>query len=362
MKKILGMLASAVLFNTIAPAEGIKKIVLEEDSVDFEVQEFDTDIFWEILPWKDNSSVTIDGWGRYSVLNFNKAGTEIIQKKMCGYPKNQYDRIFYADDKTGFVIANSAMMVHVYNEETKIKNSFVPVLSWKGHSELFPLDQKNILVKFSTKDKNAYFIYEHSSEEYECRSEFDDIRSMKLRYQFYDDKYLFIAEEDGKYFIYDWKNQKKSDSRLTDFLNSTEINKIDFDMKNRKVVVKNEEGTYVLFWNEDLSEITSYNLNDFLSSDSYNLRVFSFSGDGRYAFAAISAYDDEYETILYHLSFIDFDALKEGKKNPIVPSTLITDRNGSFFTTGFLYSEKKGWAFIFADSDSKANAIFLDAM
>ncbi len=133
-------------------------------------------------------------------------------------------------------------------------------------------------------------------------------------------------------------------------------------MKNRKVVVKNEEGTYVLFWNEDLSEITSYNLNDFLLSDSYDLRVFSFSGDGRYAFAAISAYDDEYETILYHLSFIDFDALKEGKKNPIVPSTLIADSNGSFFTTGFLYSEKKGWAFIFADCDSKANAIFLDAM
>ena len=358
MKKIMTILFTFSLLMNFVGAEEMKKIKLEEDSVDIQEKKFDVDVFWEILPWKDNTSITIDGWGKYSVLSFDKKG-KLKQKTLCDYPKKQYDRIFFADDKTGFIYASANMMYFLYNADTKIQNSLIPVLSWKGYTNLYPLNKKEILVQFvSDKKKYGYFIYEHSAEEYE-RQEITDIRDLRLLEQFYDDKYKFLAKENDEYFIYDWKNQKKETNKLTQFFNENKIKSFNFNMKNNRAFVSNSENKYMIFWNEDFSEFKIYNLKDYLSSDSYSINIYSYSGDGKYAFASIYAYDEQYQCGLYHLTFIDMDKFKEDK-NPIKPTDLITDRTDSFFTTGFVFDKRNGWNFIFTDETAKAFAISMN--
>lgn len=355
MKKFGIILLMFSLFINFMSAEEMKKIKLEEDSVDIQEKKFDVDVFWKIIPWKDNSSITIDGWGKYSVLSFDKKG-KLKQKTLCDYPKNQYNRFFFADDKTGFIYASANMMYFLYNADTKIQNSLIPVLSWKGYTNLYPLNKKEILVQFvSDKKKYGYFIYEHSAEEYE-RQEITDIRDLRLLEQFYDDKYKFLAKENDEYFIYDWKNQKKETNKLTQFFNENAIESYKFNMKNNRAFVSNSENKYMIFWNEDFSEFEKYNLKDYLGSDSYSINIYSYSGDGKYAFATIYAYDEYYGCGLYHWTFIDMDKFKENK-NSIKPTMLITDRTDSFFTTGFVFDKKTGWNFIFTDGRSKAFAI-----
>ena len=369
MKKVILTVLSILALNTLSIALPAKKISIRNDSIDPKLRSFKNDIFWKIVPWKDNSSLTVDGWGRYSVLNFNEKGF-LCQKTLCEYPRERLDKFLYADCDTGFIYTTSSQMFHVYNADTNIKNSIIPVLSWKGYvSDLFPLDKNRLLVEFNMDEKAGYFIYEHSEKEFK-RPEITDWRNFKLFEQFSEDKNKFIASEktsDGKkrYFVYDWAKQKEAKHKFTDFLTAQNVSSADLSMKNRigSILIKEDSGKhqeYIVFWDENFSEIKKINLEDYFKNpEDITISLRKISGDGKYGFLTISLYSSEYRQHIYYLAFVDFEKLKAGKEDSIKVVDLFAGDTDLFFMTGFVPSEKDGQVFIFADDKNKANAIYM---
>ena len=324
MKKVILTVLSILALNTLSIALPAKKIFIRNDSIDPKLRSFKNDIFWKIVPWKDNSSLTVDGWGRYSVLSFNEKGF-LRQKTLCEYPRERLDKFLYADCDTGFIYTTSSQMFHVYNADTNIKNSIIPVLSWKGYvSDLFPLDKNRLLVEFNMDEKAGYFIYEHSEKEFK-RPEITDWRNFKLFEQFSEDKNKFIASEktsDGKkrYFVYDWAKQKEEKHKFTDFLTAQNVSSADLSMKNRigSILIKEDSGKhqeYIVFWDENFSEIKKINLKDYFKNpEDITISLRKISGDGKYGFLTISLYSSEYRQHIYYLAFVDFEKLKAGKE------------------------------------------------
>lgn len=365
MKKVILTVLSILALNTLSIALPAKKISIRNDSIDPKLRSFKNDIFWKIVPWKDNSSLTVDGWGRYSVLSFNEKGF-LRQKTLCEYPRERLDKFLYADCDTGFIYTTSSQMFHVYNADTNIKNSIIPVLSWKGYvSDLFPLDKNRLLIEFNMDEKTGYFVYEHSEKEFE-RPEITDWRNFNLIEQLSGDKNKFIAcentsDEMKRYFVYDWKKQKEGKNKLTDFLNAQNTTSADLFMKNQIAsIIVEEKWGYILLWDKNFSNIKKINLEDYFENpDDISIFLRKVSGDGKYGFLTISFYSSEYRQQIYYLAFVDFERLRAGKENPVKVLDLFVGDTDLFFMTGFVPSEKDGQAFIFADNENKANAIYM---
>ncbi|MBQ4378653.1 MAG: hypothetical protein II821_05595 [Treponema sp.] len=321
MKKQIA-LAILSLHALVSPAfsDEIRKISLPKDAVTIRHKVFDTDIFWEIIPWNDGSSLTVDGWGRYSVLSFDKKG-RLRQETLCDFPKEQLTGGFYADRNTGFVYTRNQNIFHIYNANSKIKRSAILALIYFSDVTcgLFPLDERRMLVSHlknddafsSTDDKinYGYFIYEHDEKKYE-RPKITDWRRISLEYQFSDDRLKFIA----------------------------------YDLDEKSYCVYGD-----FFENADTVVLDSV------------------SCDGKYGFLSCS-YEDglidkgywvPQKKYTWLAGFIDFEKLRAGKENPIRVTEVYGSGSSLFFATGFVPSERDGQVFIFPGEKKKANAIYM---
>lgn len=383
MKKriALAILSLHALASPAFPDE-IRKISLPKDAVTIRHKVFDTDIFWEIIPWNDGSSLTVDGWGRYSVLSFDKKG-RLRQETLCDFPKEQLTGGFYADRNTGFVYTRNQNIFHIYNANSKIKRSNILALIYFSDVTcgLFPLDERRMLVSHlknddafsSTDDKinYGYFIYEHDEKKYE-RPKITDWRRISLEYQFSDDRLKFIAYDldEKSYCVYDWQNQEKVPNKLADFLNESKLQIEMCDIKNRIIDAhsgKDDQWAhYIILWNEDFSKIEKYKLKDFFENADMVV-LDSVSCDGKYGFLSCS-YEDglidkgywvPQKKYTWLAGFIDFEKLRAGKENPIRVTEVYGSGSSLFFATGFVPSERDGQVFIFPGEKKKANAIYM---
>ena len=110
--------------------------------------EFDIELSWECRSWKDCKVMTIDNKGRFATIEFfiDKKGKDQAKiVPLCDYPKKAVTNHFWVFPESDTVCVWSSKMMHIYNARTKKKNSFVPVLSWKGFfDKAFELSEKDL--------------------------------------------------------------------------------------------------------------------------------------------------------------------------------------------------------------------------
>ena len=114
--------------------------------------ELNIDLLWLCKPWIDNKLVTIDHKNRFATIEFlvDKNGKDYAKMSpLCNYPKCSPTNNFWVFPESQTVCVWSSLMMHIFNNKTKKKNSFIPLKSWKGYFDsAFELSPNDLYMHF----------------------------------------------------------------------------------------------------------------------------------------------------------------------------------------------------------------------
>ena len=112
-------------------------------------------LVWDCEPWLDGTLVTIDGWGRFSTVEFgfDKSGKDAIKlKPLCEFPKSVVTNHFWVFPESKTICVWDMLMMYVYNQNLNEHDSLVPFLSRRGHFyKAFQLNPDALLLGFDGK-------------------------------------------------------------------------------------------------------------------------------------------------------------------------------------------------------------------
>ncbi len=263
--------------------------------------------FMTLQPWKDGKLATIDGWGRFSEISFEK-NNRLKITLLINFPRTQLDRDFLVWPDEDLFFARTGKMVHLADIGTKKTKSFIPLLSWL-HSEKSPvmLDPVEGLLLFLFQGMNEdsslfqYVIYNYKKDVIVFESEENSNiglfrpldREWILSKTFIDGKILGID-----IYLYNWKTREVKRNKLTDILTSLQFVSAsygygyDINLKKRYIVSDSSSlnKQVKIDWNEDFSEVTSYPIEHLIPSGKYYSDFMYFSNDGEWATTQIGGY------------------------------------------------------------------------
>lgn len=350
MKNIKNIIIGAIFLIYSAGAFGLENFTTKVKPV-----ELDIELFWKCRPWKDNKLMTIDGKGRFATVEFSvdkKGHDKAKVVPLCQYPKrDDITNHFWVFPESETVCVWSKLMMHVYNNKTKKKNSFVPVLSWKGFfNKAFELSNKDLYMHFYYFTDNSDFNERHMYVSYDQKKkdvdddDFGDLQREDLLIQLEPYGRDFLAcEVDYKdysceYFYYniDSKERKSDDftRKLTelfsDSLYEVYINREErFLISNIKKKIDNrkQQENVLMTWDEGNRNFKIIPFDHLVPSGKKLKFPFTpVSDDRHWALGIITGYKDPQNQCrtFFKYAFINFD-----KKYPanISPLILIDDHH-----------------------------------
>ena len=82
--------------------------------------------FWMLEPWKDGQLATIDGWGRFSAISFEK-NNKITIRPLINFPRTKINGVLRTWPEANLLWTMTEMMMHVADVELKKSKSFIPL-------------------------------------------------------------------------------------------------------------------------------------------------------------------------------------------------------------------------------------------
>ena len=342
--------------------------------------EFDIELSWECRSWKDCKVMTIDNKGRFATIEFfiDKKGKDQAKiVPLCDYPKKAVTNHFWVFPESDTVCVWSSKMMHIYNARTKKKNSFVPVLSWKGFfDKAFELSEKDLYMHFyydsNEEDRHVYVTYDQNKKLINDE-DFDEISSERLLFQTEPYSKNFIAcnmdykNDFGEYFYY---NIDSKERRCDDFTRKlTELfQKSSYEMyinNNERYIISvlwltKEDNNRIrrirenvlMTWDEEKKKFKVFPFNYLAPSEKRIEEITYISEDLHWGLYRVKGYRGVNNESLFKYAFVKFDIKYPTKVSPLI---IIDDYHrhdyweyGTFFEH-FVY----GTCFVYSYTDGK---------
>ena len=330
---------------------------------------------WECEPWFDGTLVTIDGWGRFSAVEFgfDKRGKDAIKlKPLCEFPKSVVTDNFWVFPESRTLCVWDMLMMYVYNQSLNEHDSLVPFLSRRGHFyKAFQLNPDELLLGF---DGNADILRHIGYITYNMRTKKTDFNpkmplfSEQLYFQLGKYSTKFIAAEklsddtsDVKFFMFDYETKERTDNELTkkmsELLSRRFYKRINFNFDKRMIISHTAGSPYsvyfVLKWDENYENVKMIPFNFLLPEGKFIGEVQEVSKNFDWVLLRISGYEGLKGEPLSKYAFMKIDEENPALFSPLVILDEYRDPRNKWRYTSFFEHKQYGTCLFFTKEDRK---------
>lgn len=332
-------------------------------------------LVWDCEPWLDGTLVTIDGWGRFSTVEFgfDKSGKDAIKlKPLCEFPKSVVTNHFWVFPESKTICVWDMLMMYVYNQNLNEHDSLVPFLSRRGHFyKAFQLNPDAPLLGFDGKADILRHIGYITYNMREKKTDFDantPLYSEQLYFQLGKYSNKFIAAErlsdntsDVKFFMFDYKTKERTDNELTKKMSELFFGTFHDDIKlnlNKRMIISNTDGSpyniyFVLKWDENYGNVKMIPFNFLVPKGKFIAEIISVSKDFDWVLLEICGYRGIKNELLSKYAFMKMD-----ENNPVLFSPLVIlddyyDDGNLWRYTSFFEHKQYGTCLFFTKEDRK---------
>jgi hypothetical protein len=304
--------------------------------------------FWLLQPWKDGKLATIDGWGRFAEISFEK-NNRIRIKHLINFPRRQLDGLFMTWPDADLLWVETGQMQCVADVRNKKSKAFVPLLSWTYNSRPpLLLDKTEGLILFSYDISGKQKFFRHIYYNY-LRDEIvsDTGQNQPLNFCWALDREWVLVDDFSQsypnrkdegfidFYIYNRITGEKIRNKFTDTVTTLQVPSINLTEHGamswgRRYLISDcdakgyDEGDFKISWNEDFSKVEVLPIREILrqllSNQSYYYATyFVLSPGGEWATANVGGYRGLYnerlkKRVFYHMD----DKYPGGMSMPIL--------------------------------------------
>lgn len=297
---------------------------------------------WECEPWYDNSLVTIDGWGRFSTVEFDldKGGNDVIRlTPLCEFPKSVVTNHFWVFPESKTICVWDMLMMYVYNQPLNEHDSLVPFFSRRDYFyRAFQLNPDEILLGFNGDADSlrhmVYITYNMRTK----KTNFEEIGdeepdSEQLYFQLGKYSNKFIAAEklhdntnNVKFFMFDYETKERTDNELTKKMSELFFRRFYEDIKfnlDKRMIISHADGSpysvwFVMKWDENFANVKMIPFNFLLPKDRFIAEIQEVSKNFDWVLLRISGYKGLKDERLSKYAFMKID-----ENNPALFSPLV---------------------------------------
>ena len=332
---------------------------------------------WECEPWLDGTLVTIDGWGRFSTVEFgfDKTGKDAIKlMPLCEFPKSVVTNHFWVFPESKTICVWDMLMMYVYNQNLNEHDSLVPFLSRQGYFyKAFQLNPDELLLGFDGDTAELrhmiYITYNMRTK----KTNFEEIGDNELDNEqlfFQLGKYSnkFIAAEklrrntdDVKFFLFDYETKERTDNELTkkmsELLSRRFHKRINFNFDKRMIISHTAGSPYsvyfVLKWDENYENVKMIPFNFLLPEGKFIGEVQEVSKNFDWVLLRISGYEGLKGEPLSKYAFMKIDEENPALFSPLVILDEYRDPRNKWRYTSFFEHKQYGTCLFFTKEDRK---------
>ena len=330
---------------------------------------------WECEPWLDGSLVTIDGWGRFSTVEFgfDKRGKDAIKlKPLCEFPKSVVTNHFWVFPESRTICVWDMLMMYVYNQNLNEHDSLVPFLSRRGYFyKAFQLNPDELLLGFNGNAKIMRHIGYITYNMREKRTDFDantPLYSEQLYFQLGKYSTKFIAAEklsrntsNVKFFMFDYETKERTDNELTkkmsELLSRRFHEDIKFNLDKRMIIsyatVATDSVDFVLKWDENYENVKMIPFDFLVPEGKFIGEVQAVSKNFDWVLLRISGYEGVKGEPLSKYAFMKIDENNPALFSPLVILDEYRDPRNKWRYTSFFEHPKYGTYLFFTKEDRK---------
>ena len=335
---------------------------------------------WECEPWLDGSLVTIDGWGRFSTVEFgfDKRGKDAIKlKPLCEFPKSVVTNHFWVFPESRTICVWDMLMMYVYNQNLNEHDSLVPFLSRRGYFyKAFQLNPDELLLGFNGNAKIMRHIGYITYNMREKRTDFDantPLYSEQLYFQLGKYSTKFIAAEklsrntsNVKFFMFDYETKERTDNELTkkmsELLSRRFHEDIKFNLDKRMIIsyatVATDSVDFVLKWDENYENVKMIPFDFLVPEGKFIGEVQAVSKNFDWVLLRISGYEGVKGEPLSKYAFMKIDENNPALFSPLVILDEYRDPRNKWWYTSFFEHPKYGTCLFFTkEGGSKGKAV-----
>ena len=332
-------------------------------------------IVWECEPWLDGSLVTIDGWGRFSTIEFgfDKNGKDAIKlKPLCEFPKSVVTDNFWVFPESKTICVWDMLMMYVYNQNLNEHDSLVPFLSRRGYFyKAFQLNPDELLLGFNGNAKIMRHIGYITYNMREKRTDFDantPLYSEQLYFQLGKYSTKFIAAEklsrntsNVKFFMFDYETKERTDNELTkkmsELLSRRFHEDIKFNLDKRMIIsyatVATDSVDFVLKWDENYENVKMIPFDFLVPEGKFIGEVQAVSKNFDWVLLRISGYEGVKGEPLSKYAFMKIDENNPALFSPLVILDEYRDPRNKWWYTSFFEHKQYGTCLFFTQKDRK---------
>ena len=330
---------------------------------------------WECEPWLDGSLVTIDGWGRFSTVEFgfDKRGKDAIKlKPLCEFPKSVVTNHFWVFPESRTICVWDMLMMYVYNQNLNEHDSLVPFLSRRGYFyKAFQLNPDELLLGFNGNAKIMRHIGYITYNMREKRTDFDantPLYSEQLYFQLGKYSTKFIAAEklsrntsNVKFFMFDYETKERTDNELTkkmsELLSRRFHEDIKFNLDKRMIIsyatVATASVDFVLKWDENYENVKMIPFDFLVPEGKFIGEVQAVSKNFDWVLLRISGYEGVKGEPLSKYAFMKIDEENPALFSPLVILDEYRDPRNKWRYTSFFEHKQYGTCLFFTKEDRK---------
>ena len=330
---------------------------------------------WECEPWYDNSLVTIDGWGRFSTVEFDidKKGNDVIKlTPLCEFPKSVVTNHFWVFPESKTICVWDMLMMYVYNQNLNEHDSLVPFLSRQGYFyKAFQLNPDELLLGF---DGNADILRHIGYITYNMRTKKTDFNpkmplySEQLFFQLGKYSTKFIAAEklsrntsDVKFFLFDYETKERTDTELTKKMSELFFGTFHGDIKfnlDKRMIISHADGTpysiyFVLKWDENYENVKMIPFNFLLPEGKFIGEVQEVSKNFDWVLLRISGYEGLKGEPLSKYAFMKIDENNPALFSPLVILDDYCAPGNKWIYTSFFEHPKYGTCLFYTQENGR---------
>ena len=330
---------------------------------------------WECEPWLDGTLVTIDGWGRFSTVEFgfDKRGKDAIKlKPLCEFPKSVVTNHFWVFPESRTICVWDMLMMYVYNQNLNEHDSLVPFLSRRGYFyKAFQLNPDELLLGFNGNAKIMRHIGYITYNMREKRTDFDantPLYSEQLYFQLGKYSTKFIAAEklsrntsNVKFFMFDYETKERTDNELTkkmsELLSRRFHEDIKFNLDKRMIIsyatVATDSVDFVLKWDENYENVKMIPFDFLVPEGKFIGEVQEVSKNFDWVLLRISGYEGLKGEPLSKYAFMKIDEENPALFSPLVILDDYRDPRNKWRYTSFFEHKQYGTCLFFTKEDRK---------
>jgi hypothetical protein len=312
--------------------------------------------FWMLQPWKEGKLATIDGWGRFAEISFEK-NNRIRIKHLVNFPRRQLDGLFRTWPDADLLWTQSGQMQYLADVRNKKTKAFIPLLSWTyNRGNIVLLDKAEGLMLFSYDILREQLDIRHIYYNY-LRDEIVSNTGENQRLDFLwalDRERVLVKDFSQRYphrkdkgfidfYIYNRKTGEKIRNKFTDTVKNLRVQSKNLKEHGamsweRRYLISDlsaegndEDGYFKISWNEDFSEVDVLPLDEILRrqlrNQGYYITSFVLSPNGEWATCRVGGYNGLHNESLWKRAFYHMDAKYPGGMSMPILSEEYEGRN-----------------------------------